>query len=313
MTAEQPGRAHEAPESPALPAEPLPAGGPASPAANADAEVASPAAAAPGALVADVTAAEDEPVTDGRGADAPPAPSDEQLPQRIEALLFVSDGGVDEGVLARALGVTRRRLDRALDALAEALREHGRGVRLQRGPEGAQLVTAPEAAAYVEYFLGLESARRLSTAALETLAIIAYRHPVTRGTIEGIRGVSSDAAIATLRARGLIADGGRAEGPGRPVLWVTTQRFLQHFGLERPEDLPPLPEGVDLPDEPAGAQLSLGTTTAEGDLAVFAQVAGATLAGHWPAARQLDAGEASETGVDPPPMPTEAATPDERP
>jgi segregation and condensation protein B len=133
-------------------------------------------------------------------------------------------------------------------------------VRLQRGPDGAQLVTAPESAAHVEYFLGMEAARRLSTAALETLAIVAYRQPVTRGTIETIRGVSSDAAVATLRARGLIAEGGRAEGPGRPVLWVTTQRFLHHFGLERPSDLPPLPADIELPAEDAGAQLELGVT-----------------------------------------------------
>lgn len=256
MTSEQPDRDDETPEVATPPGEP--ADGDAGPAVSEG----------------------DEATGDARGADAPPPPTDDELPQRVEALLFVSDGGVDESALARALGVTRRRLERALDALADALRDGDRGVRLQRGPDGAQLVTAPEAATYVEYFLGLESARRLSTAALETLAIIAYRNPVTRGTIEAIRGVSSDGAIATLRARGLIADGGRAEGPGRPVLWVTTQRFLQHFGLERPQDLPPLPDDVELPSEPAGAQLALAPEVLHGDLARLAQVASATLARH---------------------------------
>ncbi|MQA00451.1 MAG: SMC-Scp complex subunit ScpB [Dehalococcoidia bacterium] len=179
------------------------------------------------------------------------------MPSRIEALLFVSDAPVSEPALGRALGATPARLARGLEALASALRDGERGLRVQRGPEGVQLVTAPEAAAYIEHFLGLEASRRLSTAALETLAIVAYRQPVTRGTIETIRGVGSDAAVATLRARGLITDGGRAEGPGRPTLWVTTQRFLQHFGLERPDDLPPLPEDIELPPEEAGAQLAL--------------------------------------------------------
>ncbi len=226
------------------------------------------AAAAEDAIDAESTptaaGAPDDDESPARESDAPPTPDEADLPARLEALLFVSDGAVEESALSRALGITRRRLDAALDALAEQLRDAERGVRLQRGPDGAQLVTAPEAAAYVEYFLGLEATRRLSTAALETLAIVAYRQPVTRGTIELIRGVSSDAAIATLRARGLVADGGRAEGPGRPVLWVTTQRFLQHFGLERPNDLPPLPADIELPAEEAGAQLGLPVADAGG-------------------------------------------------
>ena len=189
------------------------------------------------------------------GSQEPPEPSAEALPALIEALLFVSDGPVEEGALARALQVPRRTLERALQPLAESLA--GRGVRLQRGPEGAQLITAPEAAPYVEYFLGLEEQRRLSSAALETLAIVAYRQPVTRATVEAVRGVNSDASIATLRARGLLDEGGRAPGPGRPTLFVTTQRFLEHFGLERPEDLPPLEDLDDHDLPPPDATLPL--------------------------------------------------------
>ncbi len=176
--------------------------------------------------------------------EAPPAAvlTAEQMQTLLEALLFVADGPVEEAELARALGVARRQVDAPLQALAESLRS--RGLRLQRGPDGAQLVTAPIAASYIEQFLGLESARRLSAAALESLAIIAYRQPVTRGTLEAIRGVNSDGAIDTLRQRGLVDVVGRADGPGRAALFATTQKFLEHFGLERPEDLPPLPAEV---------------------------------------------------------------------
>jgi segregation and condensation protein B len=180
-------------------------------------------------------------------------PSAEELPALVEALLFVADGPSAEPALARALGVPPRQLRDALDAIGERL--DGRGIRLLRGPEGVQLVTAPEAAAAVEHFLGLESGRRLSTAALETLAVIAYRQPATRSAIEAIRGTSSDAVLATLRARGLIERVGRAEGPGRPALYGTTQRFLEHFGLEQAGDLPgleQLAERLGLDAERAG-------------------------------------------------------------
>ncbi len=195
------------------------------------------------------------------GAVAPEAPEAfedlRQLPLLLEALLFVADHPVEEAYLARALEVSPQRVSRALDELADALRKAGRGVRVQRGPEGMLLVSAPEAAAPVERFLGLELSRRLSTAALETLAIIAYKQPVTRGQIDAVRGVSSDGAVQTLRARGLIESAGYANGPGRPTLFRTTQRFLQHFGLERTGQLPALPEEVDLPLSEIGAQLGL--------------------------------------------------------
>ena len=190
--------------------------------------------------------------------DAPAAFEDlRQLPFLLEALLFVADHPVEDAYLARALDVSPQRVMRALDELGDSLRETGRGVRLQRGPEGVLLVSAPEAAGPVERFLGLELSRRLSTAALETLAIIAYKQPVTRGQIDGVRGVSSDGAVQTLRARGLIEPAGYASGPGRPTLFRTTQRFLQHFGLERTGQLPALPEEVDLPLSEIGAQLGL--------------------------------------------------------
>jgi len=104
------------------------------------------------------------------------------------------------------------------------------------------MVTAPEVAPYVERFLGLDEDRSLSQAALETLAIIAYKQPITRTAIEAIRGVNCEWTIASLKARGLISEVGRAQAQGRPYLFGTTFRFLEYFGLEEPEDLPPLRE-----------------------------------------------------------------------
>ncbi|TAJ19289.1 MAG: SMC-Scp complex subunit ScpB [Dehalococcoidia bacterium] len=221
---------------------------------------------APEPVAIDVSGGDAEPVDATPAAeviavappDAPEAFEDlTQLPLLLEALLFVADHPVEEAYLARALEVSPQRVMRALDDLADTLREAGRGIRVQRGPDGVVLVSAPEAATQVERFLGLELNRRLSTAALETLAIIAYKQPVTRGQIDAVRGVSSDGALQTLRARGLIEPAGYANGPGRPTLFRTTQRFLQHFGLERTGQLPPLPEEVDIPLSEIGAQLGL--------------------------------------------------------
>ena len=203
-------------------------------------------------------AGEPEVIEEQAEPEAPAAFEDlSELPALLEALLFVADHPVDVGYLSRALEVSQPRVEHALDGLAEALRAGRRGIRVQRGPAGVQLVSAPEAATQVERFLGLEASRRLSTAALETLAIIAYRQPVTRGQVDAIRGVSSDGAIATLRSRDLIEAAGHASGPGRPTLFRTTQRFLEHFGLERPGQLPPLPDDIDLPPAEIGEQLGL--------------------------------------------------------
>jgi segregation and condensation protein B len=158
----------------------------------------------------------------------------------LESLLFVADVPVDVALLARSLHVSEEEVEKALDALVEDCRQ--RGVRIQRSGSLVQMATAPEAARYVENFLNMDHQQRLSNAGLETLAIIAYRQPITRGGIEAIRGVNSDGAVSTLLARDLIEEVGRAHAPGRPVLFGTTVRFLEHFGLEKPEDMPPLPE-----------------------------------------------------------------------
>jgi segregation and condensation protein B len=169
------------------------------------------------------------------------APASEQLSAALESLLFVASEPAEIAALARALGVRPVAAEQAATELA--LQLQGRGLRLQRDGSRLQLATAPEWARYVERFLGVAAEQPLSTAALETLAIVAYRQPVTRAGIEAVRGVSADRALATLRARGLIDEAGRAESVGRPVLYATTMRFLEVFGLENIAALPPLPEG----------------------------------------------------------------------
>ncbi len=160
----------------------------------------------------------------------------------LESLLFVATGPTDRAQLARVLELTAGELDEALAALAQ--RYADRGLRLQRHGHTVQLVTAPEAAAYVERFLNLELSGRLSPAALETLAIVAYRQPITRVEIEAIRGVNCDGVLRTLVARGLIAEVDRLETPGRPIRYGVTPDFLQYFGLRDAQDLPPLPQDV---------------------------------------------------------------------
>ncbi|MCL4508249.1 MAG: SMC-Scp complex subunit ScpB [Chloroflexi bacterium] len=158
----------------------------------------------------------------------------------VESLLFVSDGPVETAKLVRILEVSQEELDQALAALsADSSR---RGVRLQRLGSSAQLVTSPEASPYVEKLLGTQAGSKLSTAALETLAIVAYRQPITRAGIEAIRGVNADRAINTLQNRGLIEESGRLEAAGRPILYSTTFEFLQHFGLRDLAELPALEE-----------------------------------------------------------------------
>lgn len=160
------------------------------------------------------------------------------LVARVEALLYVSDAPVSAGQLANALQVSSRQVKQALDVLAKDCER--RGLRIQRHKNAVQLTTAPEAAIDVESFLNLERTARLTRAALEVLAIVAYQQPVTRPQIDSIRGVNSDSVLRTLLRHGLIVDVGRSDGPGRPILYTTTSEFLQHFGLSTLHELPRL-------------------------------------------------------------------------
>ncbi len=156
----------------------------------------------------------------------------------LESLLFVADEPVTVGQLATVMECSPSVVERALTALSEEYAQ--RGLRLQRKGRRVQLVTAPEMAPFVERFLGLQLSGKLSAAALETLAIVAYQQPVTRAQIEAVRGVSSDGVLRTLVGKGLIEAVGRLEQAGRPILYGTTFEFLQHFGLSDLAELPPL-------------------------------------------------------------------------
>jgi segregation and condensation protein B len=160
------------------------------------------------------------------------------LSANIEALLFVAPGPVTLSQIATALGVTARSIEEGLAELGDLYRE--RGLRLQRHGGRIQMTSAPETAALIEHFLGLEATSSLSRAALETLAIVAYQQPVTRPQVESIRGVNSDGVMKTLLSKGLIQEIGRGEGPGRPILYSSTPEFLGYFGLGSLEELPPL-------------------------------------------------------------------------
>jgi len=177
---------------------------------------------------------------DAAHLDAGPSSSILSLEAAVEALLFVADSPVSVGRLAEALQVTPGQVERALDDLEATYAE--RGLRLQRAGSRVQLITAPQVAPAIERFLGLEVRTHLSQAALETLAIIAYRQPITRPEIETIRGVGSDSVLRTLLRFGLIDEVGRAPTVGHPILYGTTFEFLQYFGLRSLEEMPPLEE-----------------------------------------------------------------------
>jgi segregation and condensation protein B len=165
-----------------------------------------------------------------------PTPVD--IPAALEALLFVSAEPVPPAQLATAMQISVSAVEQGLTQLDGELRT--RGLRLQRHGGRVQLTTAPETADLVERFLGLEATSRLSRAALETLAIISYQQPVTRPSVDAVRGVNSDGVMKSLLSKGLIQEVGRTEGPGRPILYGTTPDFLQHFGLNTLSELPPL-------------------------------------------------------------------------
>ncbi len=160
------------------------------------------------------------------------------LSVRLEGMLFVAAEPVTPAHLAEALDVAPSTVEAALKELEQALEP--RGLRLQRHAGRVQLTTHPQLAATIEHFLGLEATSHLGRAALETLAIIAYQQPVTRPQIDAIRGVNSESMLKGLLNKGLIIETGRAEGPGRPILYSTSPEFLQHFGLNSINELPAL-------------------------------------------------------------------------
>jgi len=172
---------------------------------------------------------------------------DRQLKATIEALLFVAEHPVEIERLAQVLeGVEVWRIKAALSALEDEYRVRGAGIQLVRVAEGYQLCTVPEAAEWVRKFTSQKERIRLSQAALETLAIIAYRQPIMRAEIDSIRGVDSSGVLRSLLEKSLIRIVGRHDSPGRPIMYGTTQEFLLHFGLESLSALPKIEELEEL-------------------------------------------------------------------
>lgn len=163
---------------------------------------------------------------------------DLSLSALVEAILFVSPEPISAAQISTLLELTPREVKNALEELETHY--EGRGIRLQYHKKKIQITSAPEAAPILESMLELETTSTLSQAALETLSIVAYQQPITRPMIDSIRGVNSDGVLRTLLNKGLIDDVGRADGPGRPILYSTTTEFLKHFGLSSYEELPPL-------------------------------------------------------------------------
>lgn len=157
----------------------------------------------------------------------------------VEALLFVADKPLTKERLAEILQLSSEDIAEILYDLKQRYAAPASGVTLIEVNEGYKLGTKPEMSAYIET-LYHQPAQGLSGAALEVLAIIAYKQPVTRGEVDFIRGVQSDRSLGTLVEKGLVKDVGRKEGPGRPILYGTTEQFLIHFGLKSLEELPDL-------------------------------------------------------------------------
>jgi segregation and condensation protein B len=187
-------------------------------------------------------------VIDAAETPAPAPATDERPPieltdAALEALQFVAERPLSRREIAQLAGTDRETVDARLGDLEVSLRD--RGIRLVIDGDRVELATAAEGGALVARYVGAD-AIRLSPASLETLAIVAYRQPITKSAVERIRGVDSDYTIRTLLHRRLVVELGRSDSPGRPFLYGTAFEFLERFGLTSLEDLPPL--DVDVAD-----------------------------------------------------------------
>jgi len=211
----------------------------------------------------------------------------------VEALIYAAPEPISTPEIAKAIKlaaedhdgpeadefakVTPKQVAGIIDEIGERYAESGRAMQLVEGASGWRFVTRPEYAGFVRALIPGMRPERLSPPALETLAIIAYRQPVTKADIEAVRGVSVDGVLQKVIERGLVKIGGRADLPGRPLLYETTDLFLEHFGVKEIDELPnaaelravELPSGADdAGEEPKEEQLSLaGVVDAEGKVA----------------------------------------------
>lgn len=175
-----------------------------------------------------------------------------EAPQIIEAILFVAGEPVRISDLSAALGLSELETISAVEELMRQLDTGTRGIAVRRYGDHLRLETRPEFAPYVERLLQPVQRQSLTQTAMETLAVIAYRQPTTKGEVEQVRGVKCDYSVQSLLQKGLIKEVGRKEALGRPILYATTDRFLEHFGISDIRELPPLPDPqpVEKVDEP---------------------------------------------------------------
>jgi segregation and condensation protein B len=165
----------------------------------------------------------------------------------IEGLMFISgDEGIDAKQLSEIIEVPEETVIDLIEDMKADFRRSGRGIQIVEVAKAYQLTTLPEHIPYFEKLATSPSQSTLSQAALETLAIIAYKQPITRSEIEEIRGVKCEKALNTLLGKQLIREAGRAEGVGRPILYATTKEFLEHFGLRELSDLPEPPVNLNI-------------------------------------------------------------------
>ena len=169
---------------------------------------------------------------------------DADLQRAIEAVVMVAETPVAPQLLAQLLEIPTERVEELCTGLAASYETDGRGFVLSRVAGGYRYQSHPDQAPYVERFVLEGQSARLSAAALETLAIVAYKQPVSRAQVAAIRGVNVDAVMRTLQQRGYLEEVGRDPGPGQAVLFGTSPLFLERLGLDQLDDLPPLGDFV---------------------------------------------------------------------
>lgn len=162
-----------------------------------------------------------------------------------EALIFTSSEPISVKTMALIIGVNEHTLKQMVSDLIEDYRQKQCGIQIVEVANGYQFATNPEYAVYIEKLQKMPRNIGLSQAAIETLAIVAYKQPITKAEIEALRGVSIESSLATLVDKGLIEEAGRKETPGRPILYGTTKRFLKYFGLKDLNELPKVPEWIE--------------------------------------------------------------------
>ncbi|HET6771174.1 MAG TPA: SMC-Scp complex subunit ScpB [Actinomycetota bacterium] len=184
------------------------------------------------------------------------APPRDEMLRALEAVLFVAAEPVSSTVLAQLLETDRGAVEASLARLAEDYERAGSGLVLRNVAGGWRLFSHPSASPVVERFILSSRHTRLTKAALETMAIVAYKQPVTRHQVAAIRGVNSDGVLSALVDRGLLEEVGRDEGPGRPLLFGTTPEFLERLGLASIGDLPSLAPLLEEPERDDASDVS---------------------------------------------------------